>query len=196
MIGASPRSRRRSGPTIGGWITDTLTGTGCSSSTSFPGIVISILVPMLVKIDKPDLSLLKGADYLGMVLMAMFLGCLEYVLEEGPRWDWFDDATIRDCAWVAVVAGVLFVVRSLTFAQPGGRSARAGQPQLRARLLLLVRHRHRHLRDDLPDAAVPRLRARLQRLADRRRGVLDRHGLARRRPGLFMLREADSTCAG
>ena len=23
--------------------------------------------------------------------MALFLGCLEYTLEEGPRWDWFGD---------------------------------------------------------------------------------------------------------
>ena len=27
--------------------------------------------------------------------MAVFLGCLEYTLEEGPRWDWFGDDTIR-----------------------------------------------------------------------------------------------------
>ena len=26
--------------------------------------------------------------------MAGFLGALEYVLEEGPRYDWFDDDTI------------------------------------------------------------------------------------------------------
>jgi DHA2 family multidrug resistance protein len=50
--------------------------------------------------------------------MAVALGTLEYVLEEGSRWNWFDDATIRTCAWVAVIAGVSFVVRSLTFARP------------------------------------------------------------------------------
>ena len=50
---------------------------------------------MLVRIDRPNLSLLRGADYLGMALMAVFLGCLEYTLEEGPRWDWFGDDTIR-----------------------------------------------------------------------------------------------------
>src|SRR5207247_2991504 len=46
------------------------------------------------------------------------LCCLEYVLEEGARWNWFDDATIRTCAIIAIVAGVLFIVRSLTFARP------------------------------------------------------------------------------
>src|SRR5215469_9518651 len=50
--------------------------------------------------------------------MAVALSTLEYVLEEGSRWNWFDDATIRHCAWIATIAGVLFVIRSLTFARP------------------------------------------------------------------------------
>jgi DHA2 family multidrug resistance protein len=77
-----------------------------------------VLVPFLVRVDKPDLPLLKGADYWGMVLMAVGLGTLEYVLEEGTRWNWFSDATIRLCAWVAGTSLALFVVRSLTFANP------------------------------------------------------------------------------
>ena len=73
---------------------------------------------MLVRVDRPNLSLLRGADYLGMALMAVFLGCLEYTLEEGPRWDWFGDDTIRATAWISGIAGIAFVWRSLTFGQP------------------------------------------------------------------------------
>jgi DHA2 family multidrug resistance protein len=36
--------------------------------------------------------------------MAVGLGTLEYVLEEGTRWNWFSDDKIRDCAWVAGIA--------------------------------------------------------------------------------------------
>jgi MFS transporter, DHA2 family, multidrug resistance protein len=68
--------------------------------------------------DRPNLALLRGADYPGIALMALFLGCLEYTLEEGPRWDWFGDATIRATAWIAALAGVAFIRRSLTYAQP------------------------------------------------------------------------------
>jgi len=50
--------------------------------------------------------------------MAISLGTLEYVLEEGTRWNWFDDGTITSCAWIAAISGILFVVRSLTFARP------------------------------------------------------------------------------
>jgi MFS transporter, DHA2 family, multidrug resistance protein len=81
-------------------------------------LVLPIVVPLLVRIDRSNLSLLKGADYLGMALMAVFIGCLEYTLEEGPRWDWFGDGTIRATAWIAAISGIAFVWRSLTHANP------------------------------------------------------------------------------
>ena len=106
------------GPVIGGWITDTLTWHWLFYVNLLPGAAIAILVPLLVRIDEPDLKLLKGADYPGIALLAIALGTLQYVLEEGSRWNWFDDATIRTCAWVAAIAGLVFVIRSLTFARP------------------------------------------------------------------------------
>jgi DHA2 family multidrug resistance protein len=106
------------GPVVGGWITDTLNWHWLFYVNLAPGIAVAVLVTLLVKIDEPDLKLLKKADYLGIVLMAIALGTLEYVLEEGSRWNWFDDATIRTCAWIAAIAGALFVIRSLTFERP------------------------------------------------------------------------------
>jgi DHA2 family multidrug resistance protein len=50
--------------------------------------------------------------------MAIALGNLEYVLEEGARWNWFDDSTITGCAWIAGISLTLFIIRSLTYAQP------------------------------------------------------------------------------
>ena len=106
------------GPVIGGWITDTLSWHWLFYVNLAPGIAVAALVTLLVKIDEPDLRLLKEADYLGIALMAVALGTLEYVLEEGSRWNWFDDATIRNCTWIAAIAGALFVIRSLTFSRP------------------------------------------------------------------------------
>ncbi|HZU88833.1 MAG TPA: DHA2 family efflux MFS transporter permease subunit, partial [Stellaceae bacterium] len=57
-------------------------------------------------------------DVLGLLLMAVFLGCLEYVLEEGPRWDWFSDNTIFTAAVVSAAAASLFFWRVLTYRQP------------------------------------------------------------------------------
>jgi len=53
-----------------------------------------------------------------MVFMALFLGCLEYTLEEGPRWNWMDDSTIRATAWISALSGAAFIWRSLTCSRP------------------------------------------------------------------------------
>ena len=106
------------GPTIGGWITDNYSWHWLFFINLVPGIFVAVVVPMLVRVDKPEPSLLKGADYPGMLVMAVFLGCLEYTLEEGPRWNWFEDQTISTTAWISGLCGVLFVWRSLTFERP------------------------------------------------------------------------------
>jgi DHA2 family multidrug resistance protein len=106
------------GPIIGGWITDTLNWHWLFYVNLLPGLAITLSIPFLVDIDEPDHRLLRDADYPGIALMAIFLGTLEYVLEEGTRWNWFDDRTIKTCAWIAGASGLLFVARSLTFARP------------------------------------------------------------------------------
>ena len=106
------------GPVIGGWITDTLNWHWLFYVNLVPGTIVAISVAFLVKIDKPDLSLLKDADYPGIALMALALGTLEYVLEEGARWNWFDDSTIRTCSYISAVSFLLFLARSLTTANP------------------------------------------------------------------------------
>ena len=117
-IGALSSLAPTLGPTIGGWITDNYSWHWLFFINLVPGIFVATAVPLLVRIDKPNLGLLHGADYLGMVLMALFLGCLEYTLEEGPRWDWFGDDTVRTTAWIAALSGVAFVWRSLAFSNP------------------------------------------------------------------------------
>jgi DHA2 family multidrug resistance protein len=118
VVGALSSLAPTLGPTVGGWITDSYSWHWLFFVNLVPGIFVAVVVPILVRIDRPDLSLLRGADYAGIILMALFLGCLEYTLEEGPRWDWFGDDTIRTTAWISGVAGVAFIWRSLTFANP------------------------------------------------------------------------------
>ncbi len=106
------------GPVIGGWITDALNWHWLFYINVVPGLAVAGLVALLVDIDAPDPSLLRGADYPGIVLMATGLGTLEYVLEEGARWNWLSDETIRTCAGISAIAGSLFVIRSLTYRNP------------------------------------------------------------------------------
>jgi MFS transporter, DHA2 family, multidrug resistance protein len=106
------------GPVIGGWLTDQYSWHWLFYVNLIPSATVAVLAPIFVRMDKPDLTLLKGADYLGMILLALTLGCLEYVLEDGARWEWFADSTVRTCAWISAVACVGFTIRSLTYARP------------------------------------------------------------------------------
>src|SRR5215831_16952697 len=83
------------GPTIGGFLTDAFSWHWLFLVNIVPGIGVAVTVWLTIHIDRPDWSLLRYFDLYGLVLMALFLGCLEYALEEGPRWDWLDDDTIR-----------------------------------------------------------------------------------------------------
>jgi MFS transporter, DHA2 family, multidrug resistance protein len=117
-IGALASLAPTLGPTLGGWITDHYSWHWLFFVNLIPGAFVTIAVPILVKIDEADFSLLKVGDWLGIALIATFLGCLEYTLEEGPRWNWMEDATIRTTAWITLVSGVLFVWRGLTAEHP------------------------------------------------------------------------------
>jgi DHA2 family multidrug resistance protein len=140
------------GPVIGGWITDALNWHWLFYINLIPGLAVTILVPLLVDIDEPDPSLLAEAAYLGIVLLAIGLGSLEYVLEEGSRWNWFDDATIETFAFVAAVAGALFVIRALLSAR---RSPTSSVLIAISRFAAaFVHHGSGHLLRHLPDAAV------------------------------------------
>ncbi len=106
------------GPTLGGWITDTLSWHWLFFVNIVPGLVIVATVPLFGAIDEADFSLLKKFDFIGLFLLALSLGSFEYVLEEGYRWNWLDDPTIRNWAVTAGISGVLFVWRCLVHPSP------------------------------------------------------------------------------
>jgi DHA2 family multidrug resistance protein len=117
-IGALASLAPTIGPVIGGWITSQWSWHWLFYLNVVPGLAVAILVPKFVHIDDPDLSLLKKGDYLGIALMSGFLGCLEYVLEEGPRKNWFGDDVIIACTWVSAICAFLFFVHAFTAKEP------------------------------------------------------------------------------
>lgn len=118
VIGTIASVAPAAGPVIGGYITDALNWHWLFYINLIPGTAVALAVPLLVKIDEPDLPLLKEADYVGIVLMAIGLGTLEYFLEEGTRWNWFSDRTITACAWIAALSLGAFIVRSAMVKNP------------------------------------------------------------------------------
>jgi DHA2 family multidrug resistance protein len=106
------------GPTIGGYLSNTFSWHWLFLVNVGPGIIVAIAVFLLVDFDEPDHSLFRRFDFLGFAAMALFLGSMEYVLEEGPRYDWFDDSTIATFALLCAIGGVFFFWRAFTAAQP------------------------------------------------------------------------------
>lgn len=106
------------GPTVGGWLTEAVGWRSIFYVNIVPGILVTVLSALLVKVDRPNLAMLKKIDYVHLVAMAVFLGGLEYVLEEGPRHEWLGDPTIATAAWLSLVGFVLFLERSFRSSDP------------------------------------------------------------------------------
>jgi len=106
------------GPTVGGYLTEIFSWHWLFLVNVGPGIVVATLVWFLVDFDEPDWSLFKGFDWVGLAAMAVFLGTAEYVLEEGPANDWFDDVAVRYAAIAFILGMVLFFWRTVTARQP------------------------------------------------------------------------------
>jgi DHA2 family multidrug resistance protein len=106
------------GPTVGGYITDLMSWHWLFFINIVPGVIITVGVLVLVDFDQPDFKLLDRFDWFGLIYMAGFLGALEYVLEEGPQYEWLQDTSVAICAAVCAVSGIAFFYRVLTAEEP------------------------------------------------------------------------------
>ncbi len=106
------------GPTLGGYLTDLMSWHWLFLINIVPGIFVTISTYLLVDFDEPNFELFKSFDWAGLGLMAAFLGSLEYVLEEGPLNDWFQDEMVLILTIVCVVGAFGFFYRAFTAKQP------------------------------------------------------------------------------
>ena len=95
------------GPTLGGWLTTHFSWHWMFFINILPGLMIASLVYSAQDLDKPNPSLFSKIDWLGLASMAIFLGGLEFVLDEGPRNDWFSDHAILYTAIACIMAAAM-----------------------------------------------------------------------------------------
>ena len=100
------------GPTVGGYLTSAFSWHWLFLINVVPGICVATAAWLLIDFDKPEKGLMAKFDWWGLGAMAMFLGGLEYVLEEGPGHDWFSDQTIMMVAIGMVIGAVVFFWRA------------------------------------------------------------------------------------
>src|ERR1700738_176902 len=106
------------GPTVGGYITDAMSWHWLFFIKILPAIAITVGVLVLVDFDQPNFKLLDRFDWFGLIAMAGFLGSLEYVLEEGPQYEWLQDTSVAVCATIGAVSAIAFFYRVLTAEEP------------------------------------------------------------------------------
>lgn len=94
------------GPTLGGWLTDNFSWNYCFLINLVPGAIAgSIILTMRNPTHKHRIPL----DWAGLGSLALGLGSLQYVLDEGQRQDWFASPTIALFSLLAA-SGLLFFI--------------------------------------------------------------------------------------
>ena len=113
------------GPALGGWITDNWSWNWIFFINVPVGIASLLLVQWLLVepevLQEERREHLRGGlhiDWVGFVLVALFLGCLEVVLDKGQREDWFESNFIIFFAVVSAVSFLVFVPWELTRKEP------------------------------------------------------------------------------
>ena len=106
------------GPTVGGYLTELFSWHWLFLINIVPGIAVTLGAYFLIDFDKPDFSLAKRFDWTGLFLLAIFLGTLEYILEEGAADDWLQSTVISQLIFICVTSGSIFFWRMFTKSNP------------------------------------------------------------------------------
>ncbi|MFC4930167.1 DHA2 family efflux MFS transporter permease subunit [Massilia sp. GCM10023247] len=105
------------GPTLGGYLAELYGWPSIFYLNWVPGVLLIGGMAYGLDREPSQIGQLVNADWLGIGLMAMGLGCLTIFLEEGNSKDWFDSQFIITFAALALVGILGWVTVSFTRAQ-------------------------------------------------------------------------------
>jgi DHA2 family multidrug resistance protein len=107
------------GPPLGGYIVDNFSWPFIFYINIPIGIVATILTILYVKSPKYGTKLKAyQVDWIGIILLTMFIGSLQFVLEHGQQDDWFDNALIVALSVASLFGFILFIWREMTYEHP------------------------------------------------------------------------------
>lgn len=109
------------GPTLGGWITDTYSWHWIFL-INVPIGICSLLLTQRIVHDPAYLRNMKKShfrvDYMGIGLIVIGVGFLQFVLDKGQENDWFASNTILVCFVLSMAALAALVIREWTHENP------------------------------------------------------------------------------
>jgi DHA2 family multidrug resistance protein len=109
------------GPTLGGWITDNYSWHWIFLINVPIGIVSLMLTHRVVQDPAYLRNMVRSnirVDYIGISLIVVGVGFLQYVLDKGQENDWLSSRIIVVSLIIAIVALVALVIRELTHDNP------------------------------------------------------------------------------
>ncbi len=120
------------GPTLGGILVDNLAWPWIFDVNLVPGIVaFAILARYMRDYERPRPA---RVDVAGVALLIVAVSCMQYVLDQGQRDDWFSDPAIQVCSVLAATATAAFIWWELRAPQPIVDLRILGQPAVAAAL--------------------------------------------------------------
>jgi len=106
------------GPVLGGWLTDNYSWRWVFY-VNIPIGIVSILMTRAFIFDPPYMKDMKRrVDGIGIGLLAVGIGTLQFLLDKGQTEDWFDSNLIRALAVASASALILFVIHALVAKDP------------------------------------------------------------------------------
>lgn len=107
------------GPPLGGYIVDHFSWPYIFYINIPIGVIATLLTLQFVRSPKyAEKKSRHEIDWLGIALLAMTVGSLQYVLERGHEDDWFNSNIIIGLTVTAVFGIILFIWRELTYSNP------------------------------------------------------------------------------
>lgn len=107
------------GPPLGGYIVDNFSWPYIFYINIPIGVIATLLTLQYVKSPKyGEKKAANEIDWLGIGLLAVAVGSLQYILEKGQEDDWFNSSTIVMLTVAAVLGFYFFIWRELTYKNP------------------------------------------------------------------------------
>ena len=104
------------GPTLGGILVDNFSWPWVFDVNLVPGILAFVVLWRYMRDNRKPRP--AGVDVTGIVLLVVAVSCMQYVLDQGQRDDWFSDSSIVLCTFVATAAAAAFVWWELRVKEP------------------------------------------------------------------------------
>jgi len=105
------------GPILGGYLTDNYSWPWIFYINAPVGLLAAIVTWTLLK-DRESVTVKAPIDVVGLVLLILGVGCLQFMLDNGNDKDWFSSPMITTLGIIAVVCITFFVAWELTEEHP------------------------------------------------------------------------------